>query len=83
MARIGFKKAKYNKHNTTAGKYATLADSKVPEFEKVQEDGSFKEVNSYKCRFLLFYIMQTAQIVTYIFVNTNDFNMLFNVLRMY
>lgn len=46
MARIGFKKAKYNKHNTTAGKYATLEDSKVPEFEKVQEEKFAPEYNN-------------------------------------
>ena len=35
MARIGFKKAKYNK--IVDGKYAELIESKVPMFEKVVE----------------------------------------------
>lgn len=46
MARIGFKKAKYNKHDTTTDKFATLTDSKVPEFVKVVDEKFAPEYNS-------------------------------------
>lgn len=46
MARIGFKKAKYNKHDTTTDKFATLTDSKVPEFEKVVDEKFAPEYNN-------------------------------------
>ena len=44
MARIGFKKAKYNK--IVDGKYATLTSSKVPEFEKVIDEKFAPEYNN-------------------------------------
>ena len=44
MARIGFKKAKYNKIVGTG--YAPLTDSKVPEFEKVIDEKFAPEYNS-------------------------------------
>ena len=44
MARIGFKKAKYNKINGNA--YATLTDSKVPVFEKVIDEKFAPEYNT-------------------------------------
>ena len=44
MARIGFKKAKYNK--IVSGKYATLTDSKVPVFEKVIDEKFAPEYNT-------------------------------------
>lgn len=44
MARIGFKKAKYNK--IANDKYATLTDSKVPVFEKVIDEKFAPEYNS-------------------------------------
>ena len=44
MARIGFKKAKYNK--IVDGKYATLTDSKVPVFEKVIDEKFAPEYNT-------------------------------------
>lgn len=44
MARIGFKKAKYNK--IVGNKYATLTDTKVPLFEKVVEEKFAPEYNS-------------------------------------
>ena len=46
MARIGFKKAKYNKHDATKNKFATLTDSKVPEFEKVVDEKFAPEYNN-------------------------------------
>ena len=46
MARIGFKKAKYNKIDTATSKYATLTSSKVPEFEKVVDEKFAPEYNS-------------------------------------
>ena len=44
MARIGFKKAKYNK--IVGDKYATLTNSAVPEFEKVVDEKFAPEYNS-------------------------------------
>ena len=44
MARIGFKKAKYNK--IVGNKYATLTDSKVPVFEKVIDEKFAPEYNT-------------------------------------
>ena len=44
MARIGFKKAKYNK--IVDDKYATLKDSKVPVFEKVIDEKFAPEYNT-------------------------------------
>lgn len=44
MARIGFKKAKYNK--IVGDKYATLTDSKVPVFEKVIDEKFAPEYNN-------------------------------------
>ena len=44
MARIGFKKAKYNK--IVSGKYATLTSSNVPEFEKVIDEKFAPEYNN-------------------------------------
>ena len=44
MARIGFKKAKYNK--IVGDKYATLTDNKVPEFEKVVDEKFAGEFNT-------------------------------------
>ena len=44
MARIGFKKAKYNKINGST--YATLTDSKVPMFEKVIDEKFAPEFNT-------------------------------------
>ena len=44
MARIGFKKAKYNK--IVGNTYATLTSSKVPEFEKVIDEKFAPEYNS-------------------------------------
>lgn len=38
MARIGFKKAKYNQHDNATGKYKALVGSKVPDFEKVVDE---------------------------------------------
>ena len=47
MARIGFKIAKYNKHNADNDKFAALGtSSKVPEFEKVVEEKFAPEYNS-------------------------------------
>lgn len=47
MARIGFKIAKYNKHNADNDKFAALGTaSKVPEFEKVVEEKFAPEYNS-------------------------------------
>jgi phi13 family phage major tail protein len=44
MARIGFKKAKYNK--IVGNSYAPLTDTKVPEFEKVIDEKFAPEYNS-------------------------------------
>ena len=44
MARTGFKKAKYNKHD--GNKYKALADNKVPMFEKVVDEKFAPEYNS-------------------------------------
>lgn len=44
MARIGFKKAKYNKID--GDKYATLTDNKVPVFEKVVDEKFAPEFNT-------------------------------------
>ena len=44
MARIGFKKAKYNK--IVGNAYATLTDSKVPVFEKVIDEKFAPEYNN-------------------------------------
>lgn len=38
MARIGFKLAKYNKHNSSDTKFDTLTGNKVPDFEKVVDE---------------------------------------------
>ena len=46
MARTGFKQAKYNKIDTATSKYATLADSKVPVFEKVIDEKFAPEYNN-------------------------------------
>ena len=46
MARIGFKKAKYNKINATTSKYETLTSSTVPVFEKVIDEKFAPEYNS-------------------------------------
>ena len=46
MARIGFKKAKYNKIDASSSKYATLTSSKVPEFEKVIDEKFAPEYNN-------------------------------------
>ena len=44
MARIGFKKAKYNK--IVDGKYEALEENKVPEFEKVVDEKFAPEYNN-------------------------------------
>ena len=44
MARIGFKKAKYNK--IVNGKYEALKENKVPEFEKVVDEKFAPEYNN-------------------------------------
>ena len=44
MARIGFKKAKYNK--IVGNKYATLTDNNVPVFEKVIDEKFAPEYNT-------------------------------------
>lgn len=44
MARIGFKKAKYNKHD--GNKYTSFKDSEVPVFEKVVDEKFAPEYNS-------------------------------------
>lgn len=44
MARIGFKKAKYNK--IVGDKYAPITESKVPEFEKVVDEKFAGEFNT-------------------------------------
>ena len=46
MARIGFKKGKYNKMDTATGKYEALKDSKVPCLEKVIDEKFSAEYNS-------------------------------------
>ena len=46
MARIGFKQAKYNKIDTATSKYATLALSVVPVFEKVIDEKFAPEYNN-------------------------------------
>jgi phi13 family phage major tail protein len=46
MARIGFKKGKYNKMDTASGKYATLEENKVPCLEKVIDEKFAPEYNS-------------------------------------
>ena len=46
MARIGFKKAKYNKMDYTTNKYSALVDSKVPDFEKVVDEKFSPEFNN-------------------------------------
>ena len=46
MARIGFKKAKYNKMDTASGKYATLEGDKIPRLEKVIDEKFAPEYNS-------------------------------------
>lgn len=46
MARIGFRKAKYNQIDYTTNKYKTLTDSKVPEFEKVVDEKFAPEFNN-------------------------------------
>lgn len=38
MARIGFKLAKYNKHDTATNKFKALTGNKVPDFEKVVDE---------------------------------------------
>lgn len=44
MARVGFKKAKFNKIDGT--KYASLTESKVPDFEKVVDEKFAPEYNN-------------------------------------
>ena len=46
MARIGYKKAKYNKIDETTGKYATLTDDKVPCLTRVIDEKFSAEYNS-------------------------------------
>lgn len=46
MARVGFKKAKYNKIDSKTSKYATLTNGKVPDFEKVIDEKFAPEYNS-------------------------------------
>lgn len=46
MARIGFKKAKYNTIDSATNKYSALKDTKVPEFEKVVDEAFAPEYNS-------------------------------------
>lgn len=46
MARIGFRKAKYNKIDATTGNYKTLTDSKVPDFRKVVDEKFAPEYNT-------------------------------------
>lgn len=46
MARIGFKKGKYNKMDTSTKKYAALEGSKVPCLEKVIDEKFSPEFNS-------------------------------------
>lgn len=46
MARIGFKKAKYNLFDSSTGKYKALKDDKVPMFEKVVDEKFSAEFNS-------------------------------------
>ena len=46
MARVGFKKGKYNKMDAETKKYATLTDSKVPCLEKVIDEKFSAEYNS-------------------------------------
>ena len=46
MARIGFRKAKYNQIDPTTNKYKTLTGDKVPEFEKVVDETFAPEYNT-------------------------------------
>ena len=46
MARIGFKKAKFNKIDTATGKYEALKDGKVPCLERVIDEKFSPEYNS-------------------------------------
>ena len=46
MARIGFKKGKYNKMNPTTKQYEALKDSKVPRLEMVIDEKFSPEFNS-------------------------------------
>lgn len=46
MARIGYKKAKYNKFDADGKKYAPLKDTKVPLLEKVIDEKFSPEYNS-------------------------------------
>lgn len=46
MARIGFKKGKYNKHDATSSKFAALTGNKVPELEKVVDEKFSPEYNN-------------------------------------
>ena len=46
MARIGYKKAKYNKTDTATGKYAALEGSKVPQLTRVIDEKFSPEFNS-------------------------------------
>ena len=46
MARIGYKKAKYNKIDAESKKYAALTDGKVPLLEKVIDEKFSAEYNS-------------------------------------
>ncbi len=46
MARVGFRKAKYNLIDTETGKYKALKENKVPVFEKVVDEKFSPEYNS-------------------------------------
>lgn len=46
MARIGFRKAKYNAIDYTTNKYKTLTEDKVPDFEKVVDEKFAPEYNN-------------------------------------
>lgn len=46
MARVGFRKAKYNTIDSATNKYKALEGSKVPEFEKVVDEAFAPEFNS-------------------------------------
>ena len=46
MARIGFRKAKYNTIDPTTNKYSALKDSKVLDFEKVIDEAFAPEYNT-------------------------------------
>lgn len=46
MARIGFRKAKYNAIDYTTNKYKALTENKVPDFEKVVDEKFAPEFNN-------------------------------------